>query len=491
MPTPAVDQLLTPRQLEVLELMAKGLTNREIAGVLGISAATVKAHVSAVIDALDVTNRTEAAVALGELRGESQSGGVPGFGSRPAIAVLPFDVMSDDPDQALFAEGLVEDLTTGLAAWRWFPVIARNTATALPRPVSIPEASRELGARYLVEGSTRRSGDQVRIHVQLIDGESGSHVFAQRYDRKLGDVFAVQDEIVTAVIGQLEPALLRVEGVRALRAPHAELEAWDHLQRGLALLGRDTPEEVDAALDAFDEAIAAAPEFAAAHAGLALAAQRRGIFWLGSLNLRPASNEETREARARARACFERSLAAGRRAVALDPMDAAGWVGLAHALQSTRSLDESIEAFERALELNPSSARACWGLAMALGNTERWDESGALLERAIRLSPRDPNLVHFEGGLAGFCLRVGDYDDALAHARRSHAAQRNDRVSYRPLIAAALGLLGRQAEASREVAELREKLPDWNLSLDRRISPPDLLELMLEGLRLAGWDLEA
>ncbi len=147
---------------------------------------------------------------------------VPGFGRRPAIAVLPFDNFSSDPEQDGFADGLVEDLTTRLAMVRWFPVIARNTAFAFrATPRNLAEISRTLDARYLVEGSTRRAGNRTRLHVQVIDGDTGQHVFAEKYDREIDDVFAVQDEIVDAIVGALEPALLRLEGMRGLRTEPA------------------------------------------------------------------------------------------------------------------------------------------------------------------------------------------------------------------------------------------------------------------------------
>jgi TolB-like protein/Flp pilus assembly protein TadD len=486
-------RFLTPRQIEVLELVAKGLTNREIGGVLGIAANTVKVHVAAVISALDVTNRTEAAVALHELErrgGNPEESPVPGFGGRPAIAVLPFDTFSDDPEATLFADGLVDDLTTSLAGWRWFPVIARNTAFALRgKPIVFPQASRELGARYLVEGSARRGGDHVRINVQLIDGANGQHVFAEKYDRRLGDVLVVQDEIVTAIVGALAPALLRVEGLRALRKPAETLDAWESFQRGMALVYEQSPLSLASALEHFDRAIGHEPTFAPAYAGRSLALYGLGLFEIGATQFGPASAGELAAAVERAAAHFRDAVAAGRRASELDPDDASAHLGLGAGLAMLGETPAALGSFERAVELNPSSALACFSLANALATTDRWDGALPLYERAIRLSPRDPMLHAFEGALAGLDLRAGRYDEALRHAQRSVAVQPAIGLSFRPFVPAALAFLGRLDEARSEVDALRNLRPDWNLHLARAMGAPELVDRMVEGLRRAGWDL--
>jgi TolB-like protein len=175
----APEEFLTPRQLEVLELLCKGLTNAEIAGVLDIAAGTAKNHVAAVLEAMGVSNRTEAVGLLKEQAEPTEfdtvGHAVPGFGQRPSLALLPLDNLGPPVDDHI-ADGLVEDLTTALAALRWFPVIARNSSFSYKgRGVDVRQISRELGARCILEGSARRSGDRLRVHVQLIDGASGEH----------------------------------------------------------------------------------------------------------------------------------------------------------------------------------------------------------------------------------------------------------------------------------------------------------------------------
>jgi TolB-like protein/Tfp pilus assembly protein PilF len=479
----------------VLELLARGLTNPEIAGVLAIARATVKAHVSAIIEALDVSNRTEAAVALRELGlspGEEAPRPVPGFGLRPAIAVLPFDHFSGDAEQDVFADGLVEDLTTRLATVRWFPVIARNTAFAfreLPRDVR--EISRRLDARYLIEGSARRTGDRVRLHVQVIDGDSGRHVFAEKFDRALDDVFAVQDEIVDAIVGALEPALLRLEGMRALRRAPAELDTWERFQQAWALFDRSGTEGVDPALRAFEDVIARAPDFAPAHAALALASYVHGLFEVRQTQFGSTDPEGFANAFMRAGACFQRAADSGRRATELDERDPNAWVGLGAGLGMTGQLAPARAAFERAVELNPSSALACWSLATALQRFDDWEDAAPLYERAIRLSPHDTNLYAFEAGLASVHVRAGRYETALAWARRSVEHELAGGLSFRTLIPVCLSRLGRKDEARREVEAIRALRPDFNLKLAYLMAAPDVVEQTIEAFAEAGWDLRS
>lgn len=482
---------LTPRQLEVLELMARGLTNKEIAGTLGISTGTAKNHLSAVFEALDVTNRTEAAMALAEMHEPDvePDDQVPGFGARPTIAILPFDNMSSDPEQTFFADGLVEDLTTRLAAWRWFPVIARTTTFALRgRDMAAPNIGRELGARYVVEGSTRRVGNRVRINVQLIDASNASHVFAEKFDREMDDVFALQDEIVETIVGTLEPTLVRIEGMRTAHKSAEALDTWEMFQRGLAHAHRQTAESWAKAIRCYEQAIEREATFAPAHAARAQALFAVGVSKIASLHTAPSTAEENERVMLEAVEGWRQAVETGRRATELDALDAAGFMGMGAGLMMLGEHDRGQAAMRRALELNPSSAICSFSLANTIAEREP-SEAIELYERAIRLSPRDPYLHHFEGGLASTLLATGRYDDAIAWARSSSDHQPEGTYGYQPIIPASLALAGRIDEARPEAQALRTAAPNWNLRLARTLGSGATVDKLKEGLRLAGWDV--
>jgi adenylate cyclase len=489
-------RLLTPRQLEVLELLAKGLTNPEIAGVLGIAAGTVKLHVSAVIAALGVTNRTEAAVALGELtvassRSQGREAGtrVPGFGDRPALVVLPFDNLGTDPEQDHFADGLSEDLTTALACWRWFPVIARNSAFSYRgRSVDVTQVAAELGARYVIEGSTRRSGGRVRVHVQLIDGESGAHLLAERYDFELNDVFSVQDEIVASIFSALEPTLARVEGLRARHKAPQQLTVWESFQRGLSSLNRHDRAGAEDARAFLARAVETGPEFAPAHAALALSRIMDATIAAG--RTQGERDADPMEAMRDAAKCVVDALALGRRAVDLDPRDAAAHGALAGALALSGQTQEAEAAFRRSLDLNPSSASASWGLGNLMLATDRSEEASASYQRSLRLSPRDPLLHHFLGGFGIADLLLGRWEEALESFRRSVSVSPPEGMSYLPCLTTCLVLLGREDEARAEARAVFELRRGFNLQLARLLGPQRLIDLMRETYARIGFDLE-
>ncbi len=482
---------LTPRQLEVLELMARGLRNKEIATTLGISPGTAKNHLSAVFEALDVTNRTEAAMALSEMQESdvAPDDQVPGFGARPTIAILPFDNMSSDPEQTFFADGLVEDLTTRLSAWRWFPVIARTTTFALRgKAMAAPEIGRQLGARYVVEGSTRRVGNRVRINVQLIDSSAASHVFAERYDRDMGDMFGLQDEIVETLVGTLEPTLVRIEAMRTRHKKAETLDTWETFQRGMAHAHLQTAEDWETAIRFYDEAITREPTFAPAHAARASAKFATGLQQIAVLQTAPVTAEEQERVTLAAIAGWGEAVESGRRATELDPLDAAGYVGMGAGLAMLGELPKAIAAIERGLELDPSNAVSCFGLANILQHT-KIEQTPALYERAIRLSPNDPYLHHFEGALASVRFALGEYDEAMRWARRSVDRQPEGTYGYRPIIAGCLALTGQLTEARAEVADLRAQAPDWNLKLARTLGVEAVVDKLKGAFHLAGWDV--
>jgi TolB-like protein/DNA-binding CsgD family transcriptional regulator/Flp pilus assembly protein TadD len=470
--SPVDKPLLTPRQLEVLELLAKGLTNREIAGVLEISPGTARNHVSAVIEALDVTNRTEAAVALQEMglgreRPEESDARfrVPGFGGRPAIAVLPFENLSDDRELDFLADGLVEELTTRLACYRWFPVIARNSAFAYKgQHVDVREVSRDLGARYVVEGSLRSAADGLRVTVQVVDGTSGEHVWADRYDWTRDRLFRLQDEVVDAIVGSLDPAVSRIERLRVVREPPRVAGAWESFQRGQFQLYRETRESIEAAQSFFASALEADPYFAPAHTGLALT---HCFLLVNGWSASPAESIAAADA-------------AARRSIEADPEDPVAQATHGLVLFLVRQVESARVAFEQAIALNPSYAVAHWGLAAAL--LERGDPSEpiALLRKAIRLSPRDP-VLHHEWAFLGLAYLAADRpDEALGCAEESRRLR--DDVPYgHALAAACYSHLDRLPEARAAMAAARAAAPGFGPDRVRPFLPERVTEILSAG----------
>jgi adenylate cyclase len=196
---------------------------------------------------------------------------VAGLSCRPAIAVLPFANLTGDPDEEYFADGLAEDILTRLAMQRWLPVIARNSSFAYRgRNVDVKTVRRMLGARYVLEGSVRKAGNRVRVTGQLIDATTGHHVWAERYDRVLEDLFAIQDELTDGIVGALESTAMRLEGERARRKPPANLDAWDADLRGWWHLQRFTREDFAAAMPLFRRSLELDTSRAGPHAGIAM-----------------------------------------------------------------------------------------------------------------------------------------------------------------------------------------------------------------------------
>jgi len=457
--------------------MAKGLTNKEIGGVLHISPGTAKNHVAAVITALEVTNRTEAATALHELGlgtgAEADSvHTVTGFGGRPAIAVLPFDNFSDDPEQSFLADGIVEDLVTRLATWRWFPVISRNSTFAYKgRTIDVKEVSRALGARYVVEGSVRRAGDRVRITAQLIDGASDRHAWADRYDCEIADVFDTIDEVVDKIVMTLEPAIAKIEGVRVLTQHPAELKVWECLQRGFVHLARLDSEGLRDATQLFERAIELDPDSSEAYAGLAFTQVTELGYQLS----------EDREA------AITRVVELSRRAIACDPNDPLAHFTLGIGLSLSGDSEGARTENARALELNPSIAWAHCGLGITLCALSRVDEAIAPLETAIRLSPQDPFLPYMLVALGSAQGLRGHLDEAIASLKQSLQIAPHLPIAYGVLAICQAGS-GRMDDARNTLSELAEKHPGFSpLEGLRGWVPPENFSALEGVLAAAGW----
>jgi TolB-like protein len=392
----------------------------------------------------------------------------------PSIAVLPFTNMSGEADQEYFSDGITEDIITELSRFSSLFVIARNSSfTYKGRPVEVKQIGRELGVRYLLEGSVRRAGSRVRITGQLIDASTGAHLWAERFDGGLEDIFDLQDQVTARVIGAIAPRLEQAEIERAKRKPTESLDAYDYFLRGMASVHVGTKEACPDALRLFYKAIELDPGYAAAHGMAAWCyAWRR---WDGLTEDAEAETAETRRL--------------GRRAAALGQRDPVALCAGGYALIFVgRHFDEGLGLIDRALALNPNLA-----MAWTVGGWARvfvGDAGGALehFAQAMRFNPLGPLVFRVLAGTAFAHFSAARYDQAYEGALRSL----RERPGYLPAmrIAAASGALGgRQAEAEAAVAMMLAREPGIRLSMLRDIVPfrrPEDRQRWVEGLRRAG-----
>ena len=391
---------------------------------------------------------------------------------RPAIAVLPFDNMSGDQEQEYFSDGISEDIITALSKLRWFFVIARNSSfTYKGKPVHMKQVAAELGVRYVLEGSVRRSRDRVRITAQLNDTATGSHIWAEHYDRDLIDVFAVQDEITDAIVTAIEPQIYAAENSRSRRKPPGSVDAWDLVMRALSHHWRVTRPDSILAQALLEKAIAIDAHYCQA---LSLLATNHmfGVH-LGWTDIATAAPVAERAARA---------------AIAADSEDAWAHNAMGSVYFSTRRLDDSLAEFELALQLNPNFSLAQGYYGLALSYCGRWHDAYEAAQRAIRLSPRDPSSAIYYG-VAAYAQFVGkNYAEAIALAREA-IRQRGDLSGAYRVLTVAAGVTGQAEVARSALQELRRTQPNislawiatqlpWKLDADR--------DHYLEGFRRAG-----
>ncbi len=388
-----------------------------------------------------------------------------------SIAVLPFANMSGDAEQEYFADGISEDIITSLSKLPQLFVIARNSSfTFKGKNVHVQEVGRNLGVRYVLEGSVRKSGNRVRITAQLIDAASGGHLWAERFDRDLTDIFAVQDDVTQQIVGAL--AINLTEGDRQRLAPeHAgNLEAYDYFLRGRELWHRLTKETNVAARDLLQRAIKLDPNFASAHAFLALT---HVLDYLNGWSPSPPNSRDQAE-----------ELAT--RAVALDDRDPRAHWALSIVELYSRRHDVAISEAQRAIVLNPNFAEGHVSLGEALNYSARADEALKYFDRAKVLNPYFPDvLLHFQA-LASFHL--GRYEQAVGLLKERLTRNPVTDVS-RALLAASYGHLGRFDEARAAWQEVFRVNPNYSLEYRRKVLPyknPDDFELVVDGLRKAG-----
>jgi TolB-like protein/Flp pilus assembly protein TadD len=349
---------------------------------------------------------------------------------RPSLAVLPFTNMSGDAEQEYFADGMVEDITTGLSRIKWLFVIARNSSfTYKGHAVSVGRVGRELGVRYVLEGSVRKAGGRVRISGQLIEAETSVHLWAERYDRPLQDIFAVQDEITLNVVGAIEPSLREAEIERVKRKRPENLDAYDLALRALPHVFLPMPEEAAKAMPLLERALAIEADYATAH-GL-LASCHNILFRLRGFN---KENHDAAIRHARA------ALSHGR--------DDATALALGGFVVSMTEHDRAtaFEAFEQALAISPSSCFALFLGSVALAYAGEAERAIDWAERALRLSPLDRTNYLANHALAIAHFLRGRCDQAAHAARRAAQSAPGLSISH-SLLAAAFAKLGRIEEA--------------------------------------------
>jgi len=394
------------------------------------------------------------------------------FGARPAIAVLPFDNLSSDPEQAFFADGLAEDLITRLSSWRAFPVIARSSSFQYRGGnLNLKQVGAELGTRYLVEGSVRRAGDRIRITAQLIDALSGEYVWAETYDREVADVFALQDEISATIAASLVGDLTRSEGERAHQRGTENLEAWSLYQLGLQHFDRFTRDDFAEARRLFEQAAELDERFATALGHAAIAGY-------SELMLGHSGPREQLVANI---------MKSARRAVELDARDPAAHLGLAGYYLAEAEVTNALESISRAVDLNPSMPEAWIWLGFTQILAGNPDITLTATTRAQRLNPQGP-MVWIYDNFALAYWELGRYDEGLDAARRLVAAQPSYFTGY-AYIAMNAAALGRLDEARAAIIEGRRVRPDLSLALMQNyfgVSRPDIDARRNDALREAG-----
>ncbi len=409
---------------------------------------------------------------VGEVREDGGSAIALSLPDRPSLAVLPFANTSGDLDQEHVADGISEDLITGLARIRWLFVISRSSTFAYKgRAIDVKRVARELGVRYVLEGSVRRAGGRLRVSAQLTDASTGAHHWAERYDRDVDDIFAVQDEITSSVAAAIEPRLMAAEGVRTLARASTDLGCWERVARAQTHFWRLTREDCAAAIEALEAAVAGFPDDAPARGLLGFCmvfAVHMG--WLDRAQGLPAGRRHAI------------------RAIALDHGDPWGHIGLGYVALMEKSTEEALTAFRRAVVINPNSALGLFHLSHGLAFAGHDQEAIAHAEQAIRLSPLDPMMAQFLGAIAVAHYVAGRFAEAHHYTTEAVRLRPSFQGAQR-MRCAALARMGRIDEARAVLADVRLEQPGLSLDWVRANVPyqtPELMEAFLQGMRRAG-----
>jgi len=390
--------------------------------------------------------------------------------AKPSLAVLPFTNMSSDAEQEYFSDGITEDLITDLSKISGLFVISRNSVfTYKGKAMKVEQVGQELGVRYVLEGSIRKAGNRVRITAQLIDATSGFHTWAERYDRDLQDIFAVQDEVTQQIVAALKVKLTMVEQSRLGRQPTTNLEAYDHYLRGLELYAQRTREANTQARQMFERAVALDPQFATAYAFLGRTYLMELIYqW----NQDPG--------------VLEQVVLFGQKAVALDDSQPTAHETLALAYLGGKQHAQAIAEAEKAITLDPNYADAYVTLADVLCFAGQPEPAAGLVEQAMRLNPLYPPFYLWSLGHTQRLL--GRLEEAVTTLRKL-ATRNPDHLTAHVLLTATYSELGREEEARAEAAEILRITPNYSLAIvQERVPYKDatLLDRQLAAMRKAG-----
>jgi adenylate cyclase len=395
----------------------------------------------------------------------------PPLPDKPSIAVLPFENMSGDPEQEYFADGMVEEIITALSRFKWLFVIARNSSfTFKGRAVDVKEVGRRLGVRYVLEGSVRKASGKVRITGQLIEAVSGTHIWADRFERDLTDVFVLQDEVTVAVVSAIQPKLLQTEIAMAARQRPENLTAYDFYLRAMPQFYLTTREGVAEAIRLARRALELDSRFGLV-AALAGACHTRNVVWGYAVDPQFERNEAVRLLR------WALSVDDG------DPDTLA--VAAVISAYMVGDSEIEIEMADRAVALNPNSYLAWHGRGWVYEVAGLPEEAIRSFERAIRLSPVDPMLHQTLSGMGYAFIELGRFDEAIVAGKRALRENSSLGVPYRCL-ASAFALLGRDAEARKAAARLLEVDPAFTISARMGRVRRSHVKLLIEGLRKAG-----
>jgi TolB-like protein len=403
----------------------------------------------------------------------------PELSGKPSIAVLPFDNMSGDPEQEFFADGMTEDITTALSRLRWFLVIARNSTFVYKHnATNIKQIAHELEVDYVLEGSVRKSGNRIRVAAQLIDANSGTHLWAQNYDRQLTDIFELQDDITQSVTGAIEPQLMAAEGLRTQKRSPEDLGAWQLVMRGLTYLGRMNKNESLAAIELLRSAVRQYPDYGPAHSLLAFVLLISGqVGWITDGPGYQLSDDLKREAATLAR-----------RASQLDYDDPWAHFALGNCCFAERRTEEAVSEYQKAIELNPNFAIAYGSLGRALVFDGQYEDAVSYFQKAFRMSPHDPLIAIFYSGMGTANYYAHRYDEAIEWCRKATRERPGYTAAHR-ILCASLAMAGRTEDTEDAAATLRKLQPNISIAWMEQHVPytPQAMSHFLDGMRKAGF----